>query len=104
VPTSDLRASLKDLADVDPAAMSDELAARRRADEDALDPIADPLGVALDLDQERTLVSAADVAARLGDGSLRRYDLLGARGAALPFLVARVADATAQPVVVVGQQ
>lgn len=94
MPSNDFRASLKEVSDADHSAISAELAARRRADEDALDPIADPLTVP----DDRPFASIEAIVARVQ--SQPRVDLVGAHGAALPLLVARTADKTKKTVVV----
>ncbi len=95
----DLRAPLADLAGIDEGAR-DELAhalERRRLDaEEALDPIGDPLA----LPDDRPVVAIGAVVARAQAGE-RRLDVLGARGAALGLLAARLALAGDRPVVIV---
>jgi len=90
-----LRASLGALADASRDSLSEQLDARRRADEDALDPIADPLA----LPDDRTVISLGDLAARAKGGG--RTDVLGARGGALPVAIATLARSLGRPVVVV---
>jgi len=90
-----LRASLGALADADRDSLSEELAARRRADEDALDPIADPLA----LPDDRTVLSLSELSARAKRGG--RVDVLGTRGGALPVAIAALARSIGRTVVVV---
>ncbi|MGZ3417679.1 MAG: transcription-repair coupling factor [Polyangiales bacterium] len=80
---SDFRSSLSEIAD--------ELEERRRADEDAIDPIADPLA----LPDDRPVVALRDLLAK------GRFDLLGARGGSLTLAVASVARTSGRPVVLV---
>jgi len=87
------RATLADVADGD--RLRDEIEARRRAQEDALDPIGDPLAIP----EDRRVTSVAETVASLRSSS--RVDLLGARGGALPHLVAGVGRGLGKPVVLV---
>jgi len=90
-----LRASFGDLAELDRDELADGLERRRRADEDAIDPIADPLA----LPDDRPIVALGDVVARARRGG--RLDLLGARGGALPIAVAALAREVGRPIVLV---
>ncbi|MBI2391986.1 MAG: transcription-repair coupling factor [Deltaproteobacteria bacterium] len=90
-----LRASLGDLAGLDADSLAAELAERRRIDEDAIDPIADPLA----LPEDRPVVGLAELVARARKGG--RVDLLGARGGALPLAAATLARGVGRPVVLV---
>ena len=92
-----LTAKLGELEGVSADELERELGSRRRAEEDALDPIGDPLAIS----DDRPLVSVADVVSRMRDANVRRVDVLGARGGALPYLIARVAHAVERPLVVV---
>jgi transcription-repair coupling factor (superfamily II helicase) len=95
----DLRASLADVARLDEVArdeLAHDLDRQREEAEEAIDPIGDPLAVP----DDRPVVAIGELLTRLRKGT-PRLDLVGARGASLSLLVARLARSTGRPVVLV---